>query len=250
MEYISRMLKKDVFSVDYLLTPIEAYALGYCVAHSNLMEMLINGLLAEETQCKGTIFGVKIAINETMQDFFKIIFKFFRGMNYKITSFSFLSDVSTELVKDSTSCFDTLEVNLKNNELKMERCKTLGELIRSSSSLKHFTLSQYCAETPVDIPVDMLVPIVTAIGLNTSLESVFFFPNDGLILLAALTALMRTGRSELYPRVLQLLDVEYDDKDATLFLGKRDTHNPIGQPNITVEYLSPANIHSWHSISM
>ena len=151
------------------------------------------------------------------------------------------NDVST---KDSTSCFDTLEVNLNNNELKIEHCKTLGELIRSSTSLRHFTLLQYCAETPVDIPVDMLVPIVTAIGLNTSIESVSFFPNDGLILLAALTALIRTGRSELHFRVLKLLHAEFDGKDGTLFLSKDYTHHPISQPNTTVKYLSPAKIHS------
>ena len=83
-----------------------------------------------------------------------------------------------------------------------------------------------------------LEPIVTALGQNTSLESVSF--PDWLFLLAALTALMRTGKSELYPRVLQLLDVEFDDKDGTLFLGEHYTH----YPNTTAKYLSPAKIRS------
>ena len=52
---------------------------------------------------------------------------------------------------------------------------------------------------------------------------------------------MRTGRSELYPRVLQLLDdVSFDDKDGTLLLGKCYTHHP----NTTAECLSPAKVRS------
>ena len=256
VEHISSVLKKDVFSVDSLSTPFEAYALGYCVAHSNLQwkshfsldstmsDMLLRGLQAEETQCKGTIYEVEIAINESTQDFFKPAIKFFRRITCRITSLSFLSGVSTELVKDLSSCFDKIEIKAKNNEMKMEHCKALGELIRSSTSLRRFKMDTLPpdegqrAELTVDL-CSFLEPIVTALGQNTSLESVSF-PN-GLFLLAALTALMRTGRSELHPRVLQLLkDVSFDDKDGTLFLGEHYTHHP----NTNAEYLSPARIHS------
>ena len=256
VEYISDVLKKDVFSVDDLSTPFEAYALGYCVAHSNLqwilsqftedstiMEMLVRGLLAEETQCKGTLYEVNVDINRSTQEFFKpaILIRFFRRITCTVTCTepSFLSGVSTELVKDLTLCFDTLRVVVKENELTMEHCKTLGEWIRLSTSLRHFTLSQYYINQSVQATVDMLEPIVTALGQNTSLERVSF-PNNVLFLLAALTALMRTGRAELYPRVLQLLNVSFDDKVETLFLGKHFTHHK----NTTAKYLSPAKIHS------
>ena len=145
VEYISSVLKKDVFSVCDLSTPFEAYALGYCVAHSNLqwklsqftedstiMEMLIRGLQAEETQCKGVFYKVNIDINESTQEFFKptVLIKFFRRITCRITSLSFLSGVSTELMKDSTSCFEEIKIKAKNNKIKMEHCKALGELIR------------------------------------------------------------------------------------------------------------------------
>ena len=257
VEYISSVLKKDVFSVRYLSTPIEAYALGYCVAHSNLqwklshftedstiLEMLVRGLQAEETQCKGTFYEVYIDINESTQEFFKptILIKFFRRITCRITSLSFLSGVSTELVKDLSSCFGTLKVTVSDYELEMELFKTLGELIRSSTSLRHFTMDILPPDEgqSAELAVDMcscLEPIVTALGQNTSLERVSF-PDDWLFLLAALTALMRTGRSELYPRVLQLLDVKFGDKDGTLFLGKRYTHHS----NTTAKYLSPTKM--------
>ena len=247
VEYISSVLKKEVFTIDCLSTPFEAYALGYCVAHSNLkwklsrfthLEMLIRGLLAEKTQCKGTFYEVSIIIDESTQELLKptILVNFFRKITCRITSFSFLSSVSTELVRDLSSCFDTLEVIVKDNELKMEYCKTLGELIRLSNSLSHFTLSQcYFGQSTVD----MLEPIITAVGQNTSLKS-FSYPNNVIFLLAALTALMRTGRSELYPRVLQLLNVGFNDKDEALFLGKHYTHHQ----NATAKCLSPAKISS------
>ena len=232
IEHISRVLKKGVFSIDYLSTPFEAYALGYCVAHSNLKwkslfkldstmnEMFIRGLQADETECKGTLAFKELDIE--------------------------FSGVSTELVKDLTSYFATLKVIVKDNglELKMENCKTLGELIRSSTSLRYFAMDTLVLPLPdegqsAELAVDILEPIVTALGQNTSLESISFH-NDVIILLAALTALMRTGRSELYPRVLQLLNVRFDDKDETIFLGKCYTHHP----NITAKYLSPAKIRS------
>ena len=251
VEYISSVLKKEVFNVDRLSTPFEAYALGYCVAHSNLrwtlsqftedstiMEMLIRGLQAEETQCKGTCYEVKIEINKYTKEFFKptILIKFFRRITCRITSASFLSGVSTEQVKDMASCFVTLEVNVKDNEMKMEHFENLCELITSSTSLRHFTMDAVLPES-----VDMfacLEPIVIALGRNTSLDSVFF-PN-WVFLLAVPTALKRTGRSELYPRVLQLLDVRCNDKEGALFLGKAFVYHP----NTTAEYLSPAKIRS------
>ena len=249
VEYISRVLKKAVFSVDNLSTPFEAYALGYCVAHSDLKweshtdldsamkEMLIRGLQAEETQCKGTV-----SFNEFDIETNKLkpaTLKFLRGIMCRITSMSFLSCVTTELVKDLTSCFDKLNVTVKENELQKENCETLGELIRSSTSLRHFSMDtlptdeDQSAEVAFDI---CLHPIVTTLGKNSSLESVSF--TNGIFLLGAVTALMRTGRSELYPRVLQLLDVSFDDKDGTLFLGKCYTHHP----NTTAKYLSPEKI--------
>ena len=259
VEYISSVLKKDEFSVDRVSTPFEAYALGYCVAHSDIqwklsqfredstkMEMLIRGLLAEETQCKGTLHEVDIAMNESTQEFFKpaILIKFFRRITCTITSLSFLSGVSTELVKDSTSFFEEIKITAKNNKIKMEHCKALGELIRSSTSLWRFTMDilppdeGQSAELAVDV-CSCLEPIVIALGQNTSLEIVSF--PDGLFLLAALTALMRTGRSELYPRVLQLLkDVRFDDKGGTLFFDEHYTDHP----NTTAKYLSPAKIRS------
>ena len=253
IEYISRVLKKDVFSIDYLSTPFEAYALGYCVAHSNLKwkstfklvstmnEMLIRGLQANETECKGTLAFKELDV-ELRNDIIKpTTLRLLSGITCRITSFSFLSGVSTELVKDLTSCFATLKVIVKDNdlELKMENHKTLGELIRSSTSLRYFAMDTLPLPDEGQLAVDMLEPIVTALGQNTSLESVSF-PNDMIILLAALTALMRTGRSELYPRVLQLLNVGFDDKDETIFLGKFYTHHP----NTTAKYLSPAKIRS------
>ena len=258
VEYISSVLKKDVFSVHHLPTPFEAYALGYCVAHSDIqwklsqfrehstiMEMLVRGLQAEETQCKGALYKVKIDINESTQAFFKpaILIKFFRRITCTITSFSFLSGVSTELVKDVASCFEEIEIKAKNNKIKMEHCKALGELIRSSTSLRHFTIPPdegQSAELAVDV-CSCLETIVTALGQNTSLERVSF-PNGWPFLMAALTALMRTGRSELYPRAQQLLDVEFDDKNGALFLGKHYMHKH--HPNTTAKYLSPAKIRS------
>ena len=139
---VESVLKKKVFSVDHLSTPFEAYALGYCVAHSNLqwklsrfttnstiMEMLTRGLQAEETQCKGTLYGVDIDINVSTQEFFKpaLLNKFFRSITCRITSLSFLSGVSTELVKDLASCFKEIKIKAKNNKIKVEHCKILGE---------------------------------------------------------------------------------------------------------------------------
>ena len=254
VEYVSDVLKKDEFSVDSLSTPFEAYALGYCVAHSNLswilsdftkdsdmMEMLVRGLQAEETQCKGAIYRANIDIDEYTQEFCKptILIRFFRKITCTITAFSFLSGVSTELVKDLTSCFATIRVVVKDNELTMEHCKTLGELIRSSTSLRHFKLSQYYEGQSVQATVEMLGPILTALGQKSIIKTVSL-PKDGLFLLAALTALMRTRRSVLYPKVLQLLDFGFDDKDETLFLGHCFTHHP----NTTPKYLSPAKIRS------
>ena len=146
-------------------------------------------------------------------------------------------------MKDLSSCFDTLKVTVSDYKLEMELLKTLVELIRSSTSLRCFTMDilppdeGQSAELAVDV-CSCLEPIVTALGQNTSLERVSF-PDDWLFLLAALTALMRTGRSELHPRVLQLLDVEFDDKNETLFLGRHYIykHHPH-------KYLSPAKIRS------
>ena len=53
---------------------------------------------------------------------------------------------------------------------------------------------------------------------------------------------MRTGRSELYPRVVQLLDVKFDDKNEALFLGKHYIHKH--HPHTTAKYLSLAKIRS------
>ena len=257
VEYISGVLKKDVFSVRNLSTPFEAYALGYCVAHSDLqwklsrfredstiMEMLVRGLQAEETQCKGAFYKVNVDINESTQEFFKpaILIKFFRRITCRITSLSFLS---TELVKDLASCFEEIEIKARNNKIKVEHCKALVEWIRSSTSIRRFTMDilppdeGQSAELAVDV-CSCLEPIVTALGQNTSLERVSF-PDDWLFLLAALTALMRTGRSELYPRVLQLLDVRFDDKDGTLFLGMCYTYDPNHQ---NTNALSPTKIRS------
>ena len=197
-------------------------------------------------KCKGTLHEVDIAMNESTQEFFKpaILIKFFRRITCTITSLSFLSGVSTELVKDSTSFFEEIKITAKNNKIKMEHCKALGELIRSSTSLWRFTMDilppdeGQSAELAVDV-CSCLEPIVIALGQNTSLEIVSF--PDGLFLLAALTALMRTGRSELYPRVLQLLkDVRFDDKGGTLFFDEHYTDHP----NTTAKYLSPAKIRS------
>ena len=160
VEYISSVLKKDVFSVDRLSTPFEAYALGYCVAHSNLQwesrfdldstmsDMLIRGLQAEETQCRGTVeFGkLEIEIKYGIHLIKPTTLRFLRRINCKVS----LSDVTTytQLVEDLTSCFTSLEVTVKdneiqitkNNKMKLEHCKILGELIRSSTSLRHFTM--------------------------------------------------------------------------------------------------------------
>ena len=251
------MLKKDVFSVDSLSTPFEAYALGYCVAQSNLKwesypslastmsDMLIRGLQAEETQCKGTVVfkELEIEMNDVMKP---ATLRLLRGITKcKISSFSFLSGMTTELVKDLTSWLTSLEVTVKDNEIRMEHCKILGEWIRSSTSLRHFTMDilppdeGQSAELAVDV-CSCLEPIVTALRQNTSLESVFF--TDGLFLLAALTALMRTGKSELYPRVVQLLDVRFGDKDGTLSLGQHYIHEH--HPHTTAKYLSPEKIRS------
>ena len=207
VEYISSALKKDVFSVYRLSTPFEAYVLGYCVAHSNLQwkshffrldttmsDMLIRGLQAEETQCKGTLDLRELEIDITKDN---------------------------QLIKPTTLRFlgEIMKITVKGNEIEME-----GQ----------------SAELAVDM-CSCLEPIVTALGQNTSLERVSF-PNDGLFLLAALTALMRTGRSELHPRVLQLLNFRFDEEDGTLFLGEHYTHHP----NTTAEYLLPAKIHSLH----
>ena len=219
VEYISGVLKIAVFSVDNLSTPFEAYALGYCVAHSNLQwkshffrlgpimnDMLIRGLQAEETHCKGTLdLGeLEICLNNDNQ-------------LIKPTTLRFLGEIT--------------KITVKGNEIEMEHCKALGEFIRSSTSLRHFTMDTLppdegqSAELAVDV-CSCLEPIVTALGQNTSLESVSF-PNGGLFLLAALTALMRTGRSELHPRIVQLLeDVSLDDKDGTLFLGNYYPNHP------------------------
>ena len=230
VEYISSVLKKDVFSVDDLSTPFEAYALGYCVAHSNfkwhsrytldstMSDMLIRGLQAEETQCEGSLdlTELEIVINNDI----------------KPTTLRFLSGIT--------------KITVKGNEIEMENCKSLGEWIRSSTSLRHFTMDILPPDEgqSAGLAVDMcscLEPIVTALGQDTSLESVSF-PN-GLFLLTALTALMRTGRSELYPRVLQLLkDVRFDDKNETLFLGEHYTDHP----NTTAKYLSPEKIRSFY----
>ena len=235
VEYISSVLKKDVFSVDRLSTPFEAYALGYCVAHSNLQwkshlsldstmsDMLIRGLQAEETQCKGTLDlrELEICLNKD---------------NLKPTTLRFLGEIT--------------KITVKGNEIQMEHCKAVGELIRSSTSLLDFTMDTLppdegqSAELAVDV-CSCLEPIVTALGQNTSLERVSF-PNEVLFHLAALTALMRTGRSELYPTVLQWLDVRFDDKDGTLFLDECYKHHP----HTTTKYLSPAKLRSLCIISI
>ena len=256
VEHISTVLKEDVFHGNSFLTPFEAYALGYCVAHSNLrwkfdvlqrpttIEMLIRGLLAEKTLCKGTFYEVNILINSETKQFFNptILSKFFRGITCTIYS---ISNLFPPGIKDLTSCFDTLEVNLKDSELKMEHCKVLGELIRSSTSLRRFTILTtdfYLEPQPelfktgqsAESAVDMLEPIVTALGQNTSLERVSFPIASWFFLLAAL---MRTGRSELYPRVLQLLNVSFNDKDGTLILGKCYNNH---HPNTTAKSLLPS----------
>ena len=259
IEYISSMLKKDVFSLGNLHTPFEAYALGYCVAHSNskwesrlnldsnMTEMLIRGLQAEETQCTGTISFEKPLhshVLEINQDTHinPTTLRHFRGINCKITSISFLSGVTTELVNDLTSCFTSLTVKMKYNEIKMELCRILGELIRSSIFLDKLTIDTLppdeCQITK--FPVDTclcLEHIVTALGQNTSLKSVSF-DRDGLFLLKAVTALMRTKRTKLYPRVQKLLNVEFED--GKLFFGRcyMTCLNPFAK------YLSPSKIHS------
>ena len=234
VEYISSVLKKDVFSVCDLLTPFEVYALGYCVAHSNLKweshlsldstlsDMLIRGLQADETQCTGTLNLRELEIGITCTK-------------------------DNQLIKPPTPRFlgEIAKITVKGNEMTIEHCKALGELIRSSTSLRHFTMDTLPPDEgqSVKLAVDVcscLEPIVTALGQNTSLESVSF-PDDWLFLLAALTALMRTGRSELYPRVLQLLeDVSFDDKDGTLFLGSNNWYQY--HPYTTAKYLSPTKL--------
>ena len=248
VEYISNVLKKEEFSVGYLSTPFEAYALGYCVAHSNLKwklsrvtqdctinEMFIRGLQAEETQCKGTV-KFDIEINKDMLKYFKpkTLTRFFRRVSCRITSFSFLSSVTTEFVSESKLCFESLEVKVLD-EIKTEHCRILGELIRSSTSLRHFTVD---INSPSSVSMTCLEPIVTALGKNTSplLTSASF--NDGFLLLRALTALMRTRNAELYPRVLQLLNVSFDEKAGELVKELSYIHHP----NATAKNLSPAKI--------
>ena len=256
VEYISSVLKKKVLSVDDLSTPFDAYALGYCVAHSNLRwnlshftkdstinDMLVIGLQAEETQCKGTFYKVDIEIDKDTVQFLKptVISKFFRRTNCTITAISFFSGVTTELMKDLTICFHTLTWIVEDSEIKLEHCCCLGELIRSSTLLTHFTMDSHAVRSEeLELTVDMyscLEPIATALGQNTSLESVSF-PNNGLLLLGIIIALMRTGRSELYPRALQLLNIRFDDKEGALLLGKRYKN----YPNTTAKYLSPIKI--------
>ena len=254
VEYISSVLKKDEFSVDRLSTSFEAYALGYCVAHSNLRwilseskqdssksEMLIRGVQAEETQCKGILYGVNIEIDKDPLQFYKpgTLSKFFDEITCRITSISFLT---TELKKDLTLCTNTLKVVVKYNEMKVEHSKILSDLIRTSTSLRHFTMDiQSLSDEESASLCSFLEPIVTSLGQNTSLESVSF-PNNGLFLLASLVALMRTGRSELYPRVLQLLNARFDDNNEELFLGPGERY-----PNTTAKHLSPAKLCSLFS---
>ena len=231
VEYISSALKKDVFSVRDLSTPFEAYALGYCVAHSNLKwesyfsldstksDMLIRGLQADETQCKGTVDLGKLEIDITKDN--QLI---------KPPTVRFLSRIT--------------EITVKGKEIEMENYKSFGELIRSSTSLRRFTMDTLPPDEgrSAELAVDMcscLEPFVTALGKNTSVKRVSF-PDDWFFLLAALTALMRTGRSELYPRVVQLLHVRFDDKDGSLSLDKHYTHHP----HTTAKYLSLAKIRS------
>ena len=164
VEHISHMLNKEVFSVDYLSTPLEAYALGYCVAHTNLKwesqfsldstmsDMLIRGLQVAETQCKGTINleKIEIAVNKDNQ-----------------------------LIKPRLLSGIT-EITVKGNEQEMKHCKILGELIRSSTSLRYFTINVIppdegqCAELAVDM-CSYLEPIVTELGQNTHLVSLMGF---------------------------------------------------------------------------
>ena len=235
VEYISGVLKKEVFSAGRLSTPFEAYALGHCVAHSNLKwksniilcldstmsDMLIRGLQAEETQCKGTVDFPMLEIHMNKDNQF-----------IKPTTLRFLSGIT--------------DITVKGNEIKMEHCNALVGLIRSSTSLTCFTMDTLppdegsSAELAVDV-CSCLEPIVTALGQNTSLKRVYF--PDWLFLLAALTALMRTGRSELYPKVLQMLGVRFDDKDESLRIAQYYTC--LQDP--TAKYLSPAKLRSLYN---
>ena len=150
VEYISSVLKKDVFSVDRLSTPFEAYALGYCVAHRNLewksdlslgstmSDMLIRGLQAEEMQCKGTLDlrELEICLNKD---------------NLKPTTLRFLGEIT--------------KITVKGNEIQMENCKAVGELIRSSTSFLDFTMDTLPPDEgqSAELAVDMcscLEPIV------------------------------------------------------------------------------------------
>ena len=294
VHYISSLLRKEKITVHRISTPFEAYALGYCVAHSNLKwkadlnfssdsnnkEMFIRGLQAEETQFKGSIVttksssyftnediadesrlgvanyfswhptneNIEILVNDDTEKFIKpIALKFLRGVTLKITSISFLSGVTTELVKDLTSSIDSLQVAMNENEMKVEQLQILCDLIVTSTSLKQFAID---IQTPIKSPskqevsnmCSCLEQIVVALGLNTSLVDASL--NIGQYILTVIAVMLRSGRSELYTRVLRLVKViRFDDKYGELSLGEDNKYSSI-EYNTNAASLSPTTIYS------
>ena len=292
--HISSLLKKEEITVHRISTPFEAYALGYCVAHSNLKwkadlnfssdsnnkEMFIRGLQAEETQFEGSIVttkstiyftnenianetrflgrridlwyptnrNIEILVNDDSEKFIKpIALKFLRGVTLKITSISFLSCVTAELVKDLTSNIDSLEVVMNDNEMKVEQFQVLHELIITSTSLKKFTIDIHAPnESPskqvVSNVCSCLEKIVVALGFNTSVFDVSL--DIGQYIFTTITAMLRSGRSELYTRVLRLVKViRFDAKHGELSIAEKNKDLGI-EYKTNAASLSPTTVHS------
>ena len=294
VHYVSSLLKKEEITVHRISTPFEAYALGYCVAHSNLKwkadlnfssdsnnkEMFIRGLQAEETQFKGSIVttkssiyftnenianetwflnrridswyptnkNIEILVNDDSEKFIKpITLKFLRGITLKITSMSFISGVTTELVKDLTSSIDSLQVAVNDYEMKVEQFQILRELIVTSTSLKHFAIhiqapNKSPSKQVVSSVCSCLEQIVVALGLNTSVFDVSL--NIGQYIFTTITAMLRSGRPKLYTRVLRLVKVfRFDAKRGELSLDEKNKEISIFFKTNAASLL-PTTIHS------
>ena len=140
-----------------VVTPFDCFVLGYCVSHSNCtwkikladchigdaeMEMLVRGVVEEETHCTGGISVIDLSMNGITSEGVKHLLSFPKQSINKLKA-----------------------LNLRDNELDLESCAVLDHLILHVPHLKKLNLSNNPS-----IGQGGAVPLMTSLTTHNSLE--------------------------------------------------------------------------------
>ena len=173
---------------NYIVTPFDCFVLGYCVSHSNCtwrinlsecdigdegVEMLVRGILEEETGCTGRISTIKLMGGDITAKAIKHLVSIPKQLINKLKIFS-LEDENIDhsigpggavpLIRSLTGNISLEELRLYGVGIGIEDCHALCELLSSSTSLKHLDISLN------DLPPEAVEFIITGLYHNTTLK--------------------------------------------------------------------------------